>query len=511
MERGEFIKVSALVAGALAWASCVLPVQAQIELGAPFTDGVVLQRECDVPVWGKAAPGRKVTVVFAGVEASVVVGADGCWRAKLQPMAASAENRTMTVVESENAGGGSTTDKVEIHNVLVGEVWFASGQSNMDCPLWYGGHARYRDGNGALVASMTRLPQVRFFKSPQNWSLEPKPIKTVWREMTAVNLVATKFSAVGFYYARELYLALQIPIGIVDASIGGTNIDAWTPRCGYTDCDPSIADTANFKLKQDFDPVKDRVGPISKGLQQPTVLWNAMVDAFAPMAIRGFIWYQGCHNNSEAHRYRAKLHALYNGWSRRFENPALKFYLVGLAPYRTSWMRIFEAQSQFVKEQPNAALAVTADVGNFDDIHPNEKEIVAKRLAVHALKRDYGFDIAEDNSPCFKSATFKDGKAIVEFEHATSLYVYSRDRSHDTAFELAGADGIWKSAKILNFGPAKDKFGKPIVGDYIKGSALELQSEDVPEPVKVRYLGEPRTMGTVYNQAALPLGPFEMK
>ena len=141
-----------------AFAICALPLFAKIEMGAPFADGAVLQRGREVPVWGKAEPGHRVTVCFADAKVSIVVATDGCWRVKLPAMAVSTENRTMMVVEAENTSLGSTTDKIAVRNVLVGEVWFASGQSNMDCPLWYGGSPRYRDGNGALVASMTHLP-----------------------------------------------------------------------------------------------------------------------------------------------------------------------------------------------------------------------------------------------------------------------------------------------------------------------------------------------------------------
>ena len=148
---------------------------------------------------------------------------------------------------------------------------------------------------------------------------------------------------------------------------------------------------------------------------------------------------------------------------------------------------------------PNAALAVTADVGNFDDIHPNRKEIVAKRLAVHALKRDYGFDIAEDDSPVFESAKFEGGKVTMKFKHAKGWYVYSPDRSIEPAFEVAGADGEWKSAKLEGV----DKIGN------VKGSELVVASKEVPAPEKVRYLVRKCTMGTVFSQASLPLGPFE--
>ena len=225
--------------------------------------------------------------------------------------------------------------------------------------------------------------------------------------------------------------------------------------------------------------------------------------------MRGFIWYQGCHNNGESQRYCAKLHALYSGWCREFANPGLKFYLVQLAPFKQNWMGICMAQTRFCAEEKNAALAVTADVGNFFDIHPNDKEIVAKRLVIHALKRDYGFSIPEDDSPVLKSSEFRDGKAVLSFSNVKDWYVYAQDRSRAPAFELAGADGKWQPAKVANYRKGKDKSGKEIDTDYIDGAEIVLSSDNVAEPVKARYMGQPRTSGTLYNEAALPLGPFE--
>ena len=512
-------------------AFAAIPVFAKIEMGAPFTDGAVLQRGMAVPVWGKATPPegtatRFVKVEFAGQSKTAEVGKQGEWKVTLDPMEASKESRTMTVREMETGFlFDSEVESTEVKDILVGEVWFASGQSNMECPIW-GSSTRYRDMKGGLMTTMTRLPNIRYVKCERKWSVDPLRLSARWCKFTPESLQlfhriktgvggrtseGVSLSAVAFYYARELYLALDIPIGIIDASWGGTNIDAWTPRSGYDGCDESIKATAEYPVKADWKAETDKKGPIGGAHQQPTVLYNGMVAAFAPMAMRGFIWYQGCHNNGESSLYCAKLHSLYNGWSRDFANPNLKLYLVQLAPFKQNWLGICMAQNKFCAEEKNAALAVTADVGNFDDIHPNDKEIVAKRLVVHALKRDYGFDIPEDDSPVVKSVSFKEGKATVSFDNVKDWYVYAPNRSRSPAFELAGADGKWQPAKVVNYRKGKDKAGKETDTDYIDSPEIVLLSEAVPEPAKVRYMGQPRTSGTLYNEASLPLGPFEAK
>lgn len=501
-----------------------LPLLAQIKLGCPFTDGAVLQRGMKVPVWGDFGSCEKpcrVKVEFAGQTKIADVAPDGKWKVELDAMEASKESRTM-IVGKMKSGSDSVCESVKVKDVLVGEVWFASGQSNMETPIW-GPGSRYRDKNGALMTTMTRLPFIRYAKSAHCYSRTKVDLTAKWCKFTPEYLqihdradaglkgTGTRLSAVAFYYARELYLALDIPVGIVDASVGGTNIDAWTPRSGYENCDPLIKDTAGYPVKDrdKWNPKTDRKCYVSSAIQQPTVLFNGMVAAYAPMAMRGMIWYQGCHNNAESFRYCAKLHALYNGWSREFANPDLKLYLVQLAPFNHNWLGICMAQTRFCAEQKNAALAVTADVGNFHDIHPNDKEIVAKRLVVHALKRDYAFAIPQTDSPVFKSADFKDGKAVLEFDNVKNWYVYADNRSRAAAFELAGEDGKWHPAVIDNFRKWKDRKGNLSDSDFIDGAKIVLVSKNVPAPVKARYMGAPRTSGTVYNEASLPLGPFE--
>lgn len=502
---------------AIVAAVVAIPLFAGIELGTPFSDGAVLQRRMKVPVWGDFGPSkaqRMVKVEFAGQVKTAEVATDGKWKVELDPMEASKESRTMTV--SEVAPGilfDSVCESVEVKDILVGEVWFASGQSNMECPIW-GTGTRYRDMKGGLMTTMTFLPNIRYVKSAHKWSVERADLKAKWCKCTPEDLQifyrdggnGTALSAVAFYYARELYLALDIPIGILDASWGGTSIDPWTPRIGYDGCDKSIKAMAEYKVKADWKAEKDKTGAVTGAHQQPTVLFNGMVASFAPMAMRGFIWYQGCSNSWEPDRYCAKMHALYNGWSREFANPDLKLYFVQLAPFNQNWLRTCMAQTRFCEEQKNAAIAVTADVGNFDDIHPNDKEIIAKRLVVHALKRDYGFAIREDDSPVLRSASFADGKATLKFDNVKDWYVYAPDRSHDPVFEIAGKDGVWQKAKIVNFRKHNNN-----ETDFIDGDTIILASDKVAVPVKARYMGKNRTMGTLYNEVSLPLGPFETK
>ncbi|MBQ9431966.1 MAG: hypothetical protein IJU44_10495 [Kiritimatiellae bacterium] len=494
---------------AMLGAACAM---ANVELGTPFSDNMVLQRDRAVPVWGRADAGEKVTVAFAGQAKTAIADATGAWKVMLDAMPASKENRVMKVSGSKPSsahwynGFGlwaskNATNEREIKNVLVGEVWFASGQSNMECPIW-GGGPRYRDGKGAMMIQATRRPLIRWAKNPKDWKAAPKPaIDVVWRDYSPESFDPKNgmfLSAVAYYYALELYSALEIPIGIIDSSWGGTNIDAWTPRSGWEN-HPELKDVADFPVTGKWDN-KMRRGVISGGNQQPSALWNGMVAAWTPFAIRGFIWYQGCHNNGEARRYCSKMHALYDGWAKEFQNPDLKLYFVELAPFSASWFELQRSQMKFTAEEKNAAIAVTCDAGNIHDIHPNDKEIVAKRLALHALKRDYGFDNIRDDSPTLKSWKLDGNKFVMTFNDANGWYVYSDDRSITPNFEIAGKNGKFVPAKLHN-----------VRGDgNITGTELVVSADEVAEPVRLRYLAKSPYTGTLYNDVSLPLGPFDI-
>ena len=454
----------------------VFAAEAKVITGTPFADNMVLQRGRAVPVWGKADPGEVVTVSFAGQVKKATADASGKWKVMLDAMEASKENRTMKVQGAANAE--------EIKNVLVGEVWFASGQSNMECPIW-SSNPRYRDGQGKMMVLSTIRPFIRYAKNYQAWSITPREgWKGVWRDFSPESFRQThsyNLSAVAFYYALELYNALEVPIGIIDSSWGGTCIETWTPPCGHAD----LSKLSNMG-----------------GHQQPTALWNGMVSAWTPFAIKGFIWYQGCSNARQGRAYTKRMHALYDGWAKEFQNPDLKLYFVQLAPYSGSWFNVQQAQADFAREEKNAGMIVTCDLGNAWDIHPNDKESIAKRLVLHALKRDYGFESVICESPTLKKWKIEGDTFVLSFNDATAWYAYNANRSLAQGFEVAGPTGGFKPAKIMN---------KNVGGGTYKGAELIIKAEGVKDPRRLRYLASKPWVGSLYSyDSSLPLGPFEI-
>ena len=491
---------------------------AKVELATPFNDGMVLQRDRAVPVWGQADSGARVVVSFAGQKLEAKADARGGWRVDLNPMKASKEGRTLTV----SAGG----DTCRITDVLVGEVWFCSGQSNTDCPIW-GPSPHYRDGQGAMIMQMTMKPFVRLVKTPLVGSAVPRfDYRAKWMKMTPQTLSydsrPERFpSAMGYLFAFELANSLDIPVGLIDSSWGGTNIDSWTPPSGYQTV-PALSDVAALPClpKAEFDV--SRTNGVYKSarnasiygknwIQQPTALWNGMVAAYAPMAIRGLIWYQGCHNSSEPDRYCDKLHALYNGWAKEFGNSGLRFYFVQLAPFGNGFCKLQMAQSKFAAEEENAAISVINDVGCLTDIHPNDKRTVARRLALHALKRDYGFDWIVDDSPTVKDWRIENGKFVLSFRNVREWHLYNEDWSLANGFEITGTNGVWTAARIEgveNQQEAGKQHGK--CRGTISGTDLVVSAEGVDAPVRLRYLFQKPFKGNLYNEMDLPLGVFEV-
>ena len=513
----------------VAVAIAAMGVEAKLTMGTPFADGMVLQRGRKVPVWGWADKGSTVTVTFSGQKHKVVADAAGRWRVDLSPMEASKVGRTMTVSAWNGKNARWTNlwgvfasppkeDIAAINDVLVGEVWYCCGQSNTELPL-VGGSPRFRDRQGSMVAQVTYRPYVRFaYCSNYKMSAEPKAkadYKVEWKKFTPETLSQGRsFSAMGVYYALELYAALDIPIGIVGSYWGGTRAEPWTPREGFAatkGCENEAVYTPSTDGKQ-FKP--ELMSPLgysrARMVDQPMVLWNEMVEPWTPYAMRGFIWYQGCSNASNHERYATVMHALYNGWAKRFENPGLKLYFVQLAPWGTPVIpHIQEAQAKFAAEEKNAEMAVINDLGNLHDIHPNEKEMVAKRLALHALKRDYGFDKVEDRSPTLKDWKIEGNTFVLSFDNAESFYVYNPDRSMSNGFEIAGADGVFKPARIVNVVESK-RNGKTICNGPLAGPRIVVAAEGVKEPKKLRYLHSSPWFGSVYNQVNLPLGAFHI-
>ncbi len=459
-----------------------IAARGEIRLGSPFTDGAVLQRGQVVPVWGVAESNAEVKVSFAGQTKTTTANADGKWRVNLDALAASKEGREL-VVES-----GKEVSRVK--DVLVGEVWFCSGQSNCELPLW-GPRCRFRDKEGYLTAKLTNLPEVRFAycsnykvsKTPREFSAEP----VQWKPFTPENLLDCSgksrnwaFSAMGVYFARELYAALDVPVGIIGAYWGGSPIRSWTPN-------------------------------IPEGQ-----MFNEMVAPWCPYAMKGFIWYQGCSDLGSGAKYRELMHKLYNGWSTVFENPKLSLRFVQLAPYHynsndgdKNLVAVQEAQEAFAKEQPNAGLVVINDVGNMHDIHPNDKRTVGLRLAALALKRDYGFDVPGE-SPSLSGWKVEDGRFVISFDNVKEWVLYTADQSVPPLFEVAGADGVYRPAEIANLIWHKNRGNLGYFDGEVKGTELIVGASGVKEPKHIRFLHKPPFFGYLTNEANLPLGPFHI-
>jgi sialate O-acetylesterase len=484
---------------------------AAVQLASPFADHMLLQRDRSVPVWGTGTPGEVVAVEFAGQRLETKAGGDGRWRVDLAPMPACCKGRTLSVFGGR---GATALPSVAVNDVLVGEVWLCAGQSNMGVPLC-GGNPRYRDRQGSLIAQMTHRPMIRYVSTPSgNWDFKEhgrtaSPI--VWRAVIPENTTTRSFSAVALYFALDVESELHVPVGLVGVYRGATGIDCWTPPEG-TRSRPDLGDIAEWqpvpKEKWTSTNVK---GAINRADQQPAVYWNTVVAPWTPFACRGMLWYQGEHDSGEPQRYCSKLHALYDGWRGRFENPGMRFYFVQLCSWGSNIAPMQEAMAQFELECPNSAMAVINDLGSNADIHPNEKALAGHRLALHALRRDYGFKDIRDNSPSVESWRVASNTFEIVLKDCKSLYVYRKDWKFDLPFEVAGEDGVFHPAELLNLKTTKGYGGKPERKGDIEGERLlVVGSKDVAHPMHLRYLYCSPWTGYIFNEVNLPLGAFHL-
>ena len=479
---------------------------ATLRPGQPFRDLMVLQREMPVAVFGEADPGAEVRVAFGGQDVGGTADAQGRWRVTLAPMAASASNRTMTV--TAKAGALSCTQ--EIRNVLVGEVWLAGGQSNMEMPM--AGAPCYRDRQGGLLAQVERHDDVRIGSAWGTCHEVTNRCGFAWSRMDSPYTIRGT-SALAFYYARELNRILKVPVGVLRACCGGTGIDEWTPKTAFAKY-PSLKDLANRKIYShaEWKPEYAKA-PVWNYNFQPTIYFNGCIAPIAPYTMRGFIWYQGCSNQNYADRYTDNLRALYDGWSAAFENPELRMDLVQLAPHNNpKIVKLWAAQDEFARDPAysnRVSRTVINDLGNAAEIHPLDKEVVARRMLMHALKRDYGFkDITADSPEPVAVKVGTNGTLSVTFSNAKWVYYRNRARKiAENGFELAGADGVWKPAVFVN-ATGRNGWGHEHEGRF-PANVVELRADGVAAPVRVRYLANAPWEGGLFSEVDLPAPAFE--
>ncbi|MGQ0637662.1 MAG: sialate O-acetylesterase [Planctomycetaceae bacterium] len=464
----------------LACGACLLTQHAWAEVRVPsvFGSRMVLQRDAPVPVWGWAAPAEEVRVTIRDQEQTVRAGDDGRWRVTLKPLALGTP-ATLTI---------KGTNTVQIDNVLIGEVWLCSGQSNMQFPV-----ALAVDSD--LELSARPNTQIRLYQVPPAHAEQPQTdIAARWEECSPETI--GKFSAVAWFFGKQLKAALDVPVGLIDSSLGGSRADAWLA--------PAEADS-----NPAFEPLKEywatRLAAAdlrdSKEYKKayPSNLYNGMIAPLVPFAIRGVIWYQGEANVPRAYQYRTMMLALIRSWRDAWREGDFPFYMVQLTnhlepaelPQESEWAELREAQMLTTSAEKNTGVACAIDLGAAKDIHPMDKQTVAKRLARLALVDVYGFAgrIAR-SGPAYRSMRVEHDCCVLTFDPAggnlTSWY-----GEQLRGFAIAGPDRkfVWAQAQIA-------------------GDTVVVSHPEVKHPIAVRYSWGHNPNGNLYNTALLPAYPF---
>ena len=480
----------------------VTTVRAEVRLTSVITDHAVLQRDAPIHLWGEASPAEKITIHFHDQSVATTASRLGLWEAWLMP---------------EPAGGPFTltvhgSSELSRSDLLVGDVWFASGQSNMEMPLaGFPGQAHIT--NAAQEIAGADLPQVRLLRMEQKSSDSPLAgISAVWQPCTPET--AKDFSAVAYFFAREIGRREHIPIGVIDSSWGGTPIDSWVSldalsadaslmpafaaRAHFADMQTHLEQVEAAEKSADAEAASHQLAKPSHPWHPdpsswiPAGLYNGMVAPFTPYTIKGFLWYQG-ETDSAPDRvdlYAKLLPALIADWRRQWRQGNLPFLFVQISSFespRENWGLIRDSQRRTL-QVTNTGMAVTLDIGQRDNVHPPDKQTVAARLVLAARALAYGEPTLAFNGPLYRQTTREPGSLRVWFDHAEGLH------SGDDAlkgFEVAGADG--------HFVPATAS---------VQGMSVIVSAPEVVEPVQVRYAWESFTDANLYNGAALPASTF---
>jgi len=494
----------------------VSTLQAELKLPTIIGDHMVLQQKQSNPVWGWDTPGTKVTVTFSGQTKSVTAGQDGRWEVKLDPVNANATPQVIAVA--------GTTKRV-IQDVLVGEVWMCSGQSNMGFPL-------QRDWNGDLEAAASNLPNLRLIKVPNVGTQEMQSdFKGEWKASNAESAIG--FSAVGFIYGRYLHNILHVPVGLIDNAWGGSAAEAWMRRSTLegdvrfkpmmertvkqeasmtSDKTKSDYEKAEAKWKQDVATLKaaglkpgqqlprQPQPPAAwlQGNQRPGNIFNGVLNPTLGYGIKGVIWYQGESNASRAWEYAQLFPFMIEQWRKEWKQGDLPFYWVQLADFNpekpepgdSNWAELRESQTKTMK-LPNTGQAVITDLGEGSDIHPRNKHDVAARLVRWTLVKDYGMKFPF-RSPEFKSMDVKADKVTVTFDLFGSSMLRPFDVQEVIGFAVCGEDKTWQWAK-----------GKLVAPDKV-----ELTCGKVSNPVAVRYAWADNPVCNLFSNDGLPVTPF---
>jgi len=438
---------------------------ADVSLSHLFSDHMVLQRGRELPIWGKADAGETVTVRMAENEASATADGEGRWQVRLPAMAAGGPH------ELKIAGKNQLT----IHDVLIGEVWIGSGQSNME----FGMSRGVLNGKQELAAA--NYPRIRLFHVKRVKSDTPlADVDAAWESCTPKTVAG--FSAVEYFFGRYLHKQLDVPVGLIESAWGGTPAEYWVPHSSF-EKDSSLFQTSNHPHAK-------------KVMQTPSVLYNGMIAPLVPYAIQGVIWYQGESNVPMGAYYGKLFSAMIEGWRHEWNQGDFPFLYVQIAPWKYSATGrpdegaalVREGQLQTLKLK-NTGMAVIMDIGNVDNIHPRNKQDVGLRLGLAARAIAYGEKGLVYSGPIFRSQEIKGDRAVLHFDHVGGGLMAKDGPLRE--FQIAGKDG--------KFVPAEAE---------IVGETVVVHSPKVKQPASVRFAWRDVALPNLFNKEGLPASPF---
>lgn len=491
-----------LFSAVLALSLLAQSAEAGLRLPAIIGHHMVLQRDLENPIWGWADPGAEVTVAISGQNHQAKADDKGKWQVKLAPMKGSFHAMRMTIQ--------SKGESIVLSNIVVGEVWVCSGQSNMQWSV-------DRSDDADLEIATANYPNIRLISVPQTGTQElQEDFKGQWDICTPETV--GQFSGVGYFFGRQLHQTLGVPIGLIDNAWGGSSAEAWVAR-DVLEADSRFADAiekwknteatydhekalAAWKVKADAAKAAGEPAPRAPsnpltGQHRPGNLWAGVLHPVLGYGIRGTIWYQGESNAGKAYQYDDLFSLMITEWRKAWGIGDFPFYWVQLADYMaekdapadSSWAELREAQSNTLA-LPNTGQAVIYDIGEGRDIHPRDKQNVAKRLARIALARDYGIPIVY-LSPSYKSMEVKEGKALLTFENVGGG-LYTFDTREAVGFDVAGEDKVWHRG----------------TGTLVGNDKVEVSSPAVASPVAVRYAWADNPVANLRSKEGLPVDPF---
>jgi sialate O-acetylesterase len=476
---------------------------ADVRLPGLFSEHMVLQQGLRAPLWGWADPGERVTVMFRGRTASTITNPEGRWSLRLPRQ--DAGGPFSLVIQANN--------RITFTNVLVGEVWIASGQSNMEWPM-------HRTWDPTEAINSSTHPNIRLFTVPKNKAMEPAAdIPARWAECQPQSV--RDFSAVAYYFGRALQQARSVPVGLIHSSWGGSPAEVWIQHealSAHPDYRREILDPYVDRARQHQEAIErwDQEAAALKpegrkpstprpgGIWKPSELYDGMIAPLVPYGIRGAIWYQGESNAERAWQYRSLFPDLIRNWRAQWGQGDFPFLAVQLAPWdrnknrapeliaaevgESSWAELREAQWMATRLLPKVGLAIITDAGDKDDIHPARKEPVGERLALLARSIAYGENIAAQG-PLYRRMRIRSDRVIIHFDHA-----------HGGLHARGGAlRGFTVCGEDRNFMPARAE---------IDGNRVIVSSALVPKPVAVRYGWADYPIVNLFNGEGLPASPF---